>query len=157
MVLCALLAGICLVGGLQVAQAHGSRARAAEHQARYAAVLAAATRESTAFGNVSHDSARADLARIAAGATGPLKERYSSSADQFVRALQRNRTVTEGAVVWSGVVSLEPQRATVIVATSGTRADRRTGDKAVARDLRLRLELVLEAGRWLTSDIRSLD
>ena len=137
---------------------HGTRGpTAATHQLRYAAVLAAAGRESTAFVNVSHESARADLARITAGATGPLKDRYTASADQFVRALRRDRTVTEGSVVWSAVVTLEPTRASVIVATTGTRADRRTQDEAVPRNLRLRLELVLQDGQWLTSDIRYLD
>lgn len=156
-VLCALLAVGCVLGGVQVAQARDARAHAATHQLRYAAVLAAAGRESTAFVNVSHESARADLARITAGATGPLKDRYTASADQFVRALRRDRTVTEGSVVWSAVVTLEPTRASVIVATTGTRADRRTQDEAVPRNLRLRLELVLQDGQWLTSDIRYLD
>jgi Mce-associated membrane protein len=156
-VLCGLLAVVCVVGAVQVAQARDTRAQAATHQMRYAAVLDAASLESTAFVNVSHDSARADLARIAAGATGPLKDRYTSSADRFVRALRRDRTVTEGSVEWSAVVSLEETRATVIVATTGTRADRRTKGEAVSRNLRLRLELVLQDGHWLTSDIRYLD
>jgi len=156
-VLCALLAVVCVVAGVQVAHARDARAQAATHQLLYAAVLDAASRESTAFVNISHETARADLARITAGATGALKDRYTSSADRFVRALQRDRTVTEGTVEWTAVVTLEETRASVIAATTGTRADRRTQGKAVARNLRLRLELVLEDGHWLTSDIRYLD
>jgi len=40
------------------------------------------------------------------------------------------------------------------VATHGTRADRGTKGEPVARDLRLRLQLVPVGDDWLTSDIR---
>ena len=51
-VLVAVLAIACAVGGVQVAHAHDTRARDAAQQARYAATLAAATEEATAFVNV---------------------------------------------------------------------------------------------------------
>jgi Mce-associated membrane protein len=41
----------------------------------------------------------------------------------------------------------------VIVATSGTVANRRTGGREVPRQFRLRLTLLHEGGHWLTSDI----
>jgi Mce-associated membrane protein len=144
----------CVVGGVQVAHAHDSRERAAERQQRYADALAAARTEATAFVNVRHDTAEEDLGRIAAGATGPLKDRYVEDADRFVAALRRDKTVTTGSVVWAGVVRVDATGATVLVATTGTRADRTTSGEEVSRDLRLRLELVPVDGDWLTSDIR---
>jgi Mce-associated membrane protein len=148
------LAVACVIGGVQVAQARESREHSATQQERYAAALAAAQGVATAFVNVSHDTAEEDLAAIAAVATGPLKDRYTQDADRFARALRRDRTVTEGSVVWTGVVRVDGSAAVVLVATDGTRADRRTRDEPVDRDLRLRIELVPVGGDWLATDIR---
>jgi Mce-associated membrane protein len=153
-VLVVVLAVACVVGGVQVAQARDSRERDVAQQERYAAALAAAEDVATAFVNIRHDSAERDLARIAALATGPLEERYTDDADRFVKALRRDRTVTQGAVVWTGVVRVDATQATVLVATKGTRADRRTKGEPVTRDLRLRLQLVHVGADWLASEIR---
>ena len=106
-VLVGVLAVACAVGGIQVAQAHDARAREAAQHARYDAALAAATAEATAFVNVSHETAEDDLARIAAGATGPLKDRYTEDVRRIVRSLRRDRTATAGEVVWAGVVRVD--------------------------------------------------
>ncbi|MGZ5398724.1 MAG: hypothetical protein ACXWXO_14450 [Nocardioides sp.] len=60
----------------------------------------------------------------------------------------------EGEVLQVGVVNADEDGATVIVATSGTVDTRLTGDQPVQRHFRLRLELVLEDGRWLTDDLQ---
>ncbi len=153
-VLVGLLAVACAVGGLQVMRVRDARAADAAQQTRYAEVLAAAGQEATAFVNVDHTSAEEDLARIAAGATGPLRERYTD-VEQIVRGLRRDRTVTEGEVLWSGVVRVDASSAMVLVATAGTREDRST-DEPVRRDLRLRLQLVAVDGVWLTSAIEQV-
>jgi Mce-associated membrane protein len=154
-VLVGILAVACAVGGMQAAQARDARARDATQHARYAEAMAAASQEATAFVNVDHETAREDLERIAAGATGPLRERYTD-VDRIVRSLRRDRLVTEGEVLWTGVVRVDATSATVLVATTGTRSDRRTKEP-VARDLRLRLRLVPVDGEWLTSEIVPVD
>lgn len=123
-------------------------------QERYGDVLAAATAEAEAFVNLRHDDARAGVDRVAAGATGEFLERYTTARDRVVAALERNRSVLAGEVLWAGVVDLDGDRATVIAATSGTVTSRRTEGVPVPRDFQLRLELVLEDGRWLTRDLR---
>jgi Mce-associated membrane protein len=150
------LAVACAVGGMQVAQARDGRAGDAAQHARYAEAMAAASEEATAFVNVDHETAEEDLARIAAGATGPLEERYTQDADRIARSLRRDRLVTEGEVLWVGTVRVDAGSATVLVATTGTRSDRRTKEP-VARDLRLRLRLVPVDGEWLTSEIEPVD
>ena len=42
----------------------------------------------------------------------------------------------------------------MIAATSGTVANRQTNNQPVARNFRLRLDLVREGGRWLTNDLQ---
>jgi Mce-associated membrane protein len=156
-VLVGVVAVACAVGAIQVAQAHDARAREAAQHARYDATLDAATAEATAFANVSHETAEDDLARIAAGATGQLKDRYTEDVSRIVRSLRRDRTATTGEVVWAGVVRVDDSNATVLVATDGTREDRGTEDEPEDRDLRLRLRLVEVDGAWLTSQIEVVD
>ncbi len=59
-------------------------------------------------------------------------------------------------MLYAGVVDVDEDSATVIAATTGTVASKQTDDQPVRRDFRLRLELVHEDGRWLTSDLQSV-
>jgi Mce-associated membrane protein len=147
-----LLAG-AVIGGAVCVRTHGDRADAATRQGRYGAVLAAADAEATAFVNLRYDRAAESVDAVAAGATGEFRDHYVRSADQVIRVLQRNRSLMTGRVVWSGVAALSPDRATVIVATTGTVSNARTSGAARPRNFRLRVSLVHEGGRWLTSDI----
>ena len=135
-------------------QTHGARADAATRQDRYGQAMRAAGTEVTAFVNMRHDRAQESVDAVAAGATGDFRAHYVSSADQVIRAMKRSRSTMTGHVVWSGVSDLSPTQATVIVATSGTVANRRTGGRQEAREFRFQVSLLRVGGRWLTSDLQ---
>jgi Mce-associated membrane protein len=141
------------LGGALSWRTHGDRADAATRQERYGDVVAAADAEVTAFVNMRYDRAAESVDAVAAGATGAFRDHYVRSADRVIRVLQRHRSLMTGRVVWSGVTAVGPDRATVIVATSGTVSNSRTGGAARPRDFRFEVRLVRERGRWLTSDI----
>ena len=86
------------------------------------------------------------------------QERYgdvlAAATSGALRELATNRSVMDGTVVWAGVVDVDGDSATVIAATSGTVANVRTDGKAVARNYRLLLDLVLQDGQWLTRDLQ---
>jgi len=149
-VLLLLAAGL---GAALVWRTHGDRADAATQQRRYGAVLAAANAEVTAFVNLRYDRTPESVDAVARGATGAFRDHYARSARKVIRVLQRNRSLMTGRVVWSGVSAISPERATVIVATTGTVSNRRTHGGAEPRDFRFRVSLVRRDGRWLTSDI----
>lgn len=149
-----LLSVAVVLGGVLARDTQRRRDADAATQQRYGDVLASATAEAEAFVNLRHDDARAGVDRVAAGATGEFRERYTEAGDRVVAALERNRSVLAGDVLWAGVVDLDGDRATVIAATSGTVTSRRTEGVPLPRDFQLRLELVLEDGRWLTRDLR---
>jgi Mce-associated membrane protein len=151
--LVALLLVVALTGVALVRRTHDERRDTRVRGERYGAVLAAASSEARAFVNLRHDDAARSIAAVAAGATGGFRAHYVGSARRLVASLQRQRSTLAGRVVASGVVDLTPDRATVIVATSGTVANRRTGGQEVPRHYRLRLTLLHQNGRWLTSDI----
>ena len=56
-------------------------------------------------------------------------------------------------MLWAGVVDADSDSASVIVATTGTVANSSTGDKPVARQFRIKLDLVHEDGEWRTSNV----
>jgi len=71
-----------------------------------------------------------------------------------IRVLERHRSLMSGHVVWSGVSAIGDDRATVIVATTGTVSNTRTHGSEEPRAFRFRVALVRVGDRWLTSDIQ---
>jgi Mce-associated membrane protein len=151
--LVALLLLLAVLGATLVVRTHGDRADARVRQERYGAVLAAADAEATAFVNLRYDQAAQGISAVAAGATGDFKKHYVRSSRDLAATMRRQQSTLTGHVVSSGVTDVAPDRATVIVATSGTVANRRTGGRPVPRHYRLRLTLLHEDGQWRTSDI----
>jgi Mce-associated membrane protein len=149
-----LLACVCIVGGVLAWRTHDARERAQAQQERYGDVLVAATDEAEAFINVRYDDAQASADRVAEGATGEFKKQYSRSTEGVLKVLKQEKSVMEGKVLWAGVVGVDQDSATVIAATSGTVANRQTNNQPVARNFRLRLDLVREDGKWLTNDLQ---
>lgn len=143
------------LGAVTVLGARGRADAVATTGTRYAAVMAAAAEEAHALVNVDHDDPTT-VERVVAGATGELAERYADSG-VVLASLARQRAVSAGTVVQVGVVSLAPTSATVLAATDGTLATRATRGRPRERDARLRLRLVLQDGRWLTSSVEVLD
>jgi Mce-associated membrane protein len=147
------LVALAVLGAALVRRTHQERQDARVTQERYGAVLAAANAEATAFVNLRYDRAEQTVGAVAAGATGSFRDHYATASRQVIRVLRRHRSSMNGHVVWSGVVEIDATSATVIVATSGTVSNRRTGGSPVDRHFRLRLSLVARGGRWLTSDV----
>lgn len=125
-----------------------------DEQERYSKVLESATTVATAFVNIRYDDAQASIEAVMAGATGAFRDQYAKSTEGVISVLEDNKSVMTGEVLWSGVVAQDKDSATVIVATTGTVANVQTENEPVARNFRLQLELVLEKGKWLTSDLQ---
>ena len=123
-------------------------------QARYADIIASASKEADAFVNIRYDDAQASIDAVLAGATGAFRDQYAKSTDGVIKVLQDNESIMTGEVLWTGVVAQDPDSATVIVATSGTVQNKQTENKPVARYFRLQLQLVYEKGKWLTGDLQ---
>ncbi|MGA8247486.1 MAG: hypothetical protein WB797_11315, partial [Nocardioides sp.] len=135
-------------------RSHGDRADAVVREQRYGDVLAAANAEVTAFVNMRYDQASRSIDAVAAGATGDFRAHYVRSARHVVKVLRRHRSTMTGQVVWSGVVAVAPDRATVIAATTGTVSNTSTHGRQAPRHFRLRISLLHQGDRWLTSDIQ---
>jgi Mce-associated membrane protein len=126
----------------------------ASEQQRYADILASASKEVTAFVNISYTDAQAKIDAVMAGATGDFRDQYAKATDALIKLLEQNKSVRTGEVIWSGVVAQDPDSATVIVATGGTVQNTQTGNEPKAENYRIQLQLVSEKGTWLTSDLQ---
>ncbi|WP_051551771.1 hypothetical protein [Nocardioides sp. URHA0020] len=150
----ALLLGCAVVfGGVLVQREHQDRQRAAADQERYGDVLDAARAEVQAFVNIDYTKAQESIDAVAAGATGDFAKQYDTSTKDVVKILTKAKSVMEGTVLWAGVVDSDQDSASVIVATSGTVANTSTGNKPVARQFRIKVDLVREGGSWKTSNV----
>jgi Mce-associated membrane protein len=153
-VLLVALLALAALGGALAWRTHQDRHDAQVRQERYGAVLAAANAEAAAFVNLRFDDAEQTVGAVADGATGSFRSHYATKAGHVIRVLKRHRSSMEGRVVWSGVVQLDGTHATVIAATTGTVSNDRTGGSPVDRDYRLRLSLLHQDGRWLTTNVQ---
>ena len=150
----ALLLGCGVVfGGVLVHQERQDRQRASAEQERYGEVLASARKEIEAFVNIDYTKAQESIDAVAAGATGDFAKQYDTSTKDVVKILTQAKSVMEGKVLWAGVVDADHDSASVIVATSGTVANTSTNNKPVARQFRIKVDLVDEDGTWKTSNV----
>jgi len=150
----ALLLGCGVVfGGVLVQQEHQDRQHASAEQARYGDVLDAARKEIEAFVNIDYTDAQSSIDAVAAGATGDFAKQYDTSTKDVVKILTRAKSVMEGKVLWAGVVDVDSDSASVVVATTGTVANTSTENKPVARQFRIKVDLVREDDAWKTSNV----
>ena len=106
------------------------------------------------FLNVRYDDVDAYAEAVRELATGDFREQFDKSTEGIEKVAQRAKSVQTGEVLWAGVVAVDEDSATVIVASSGTVANRTTKFKAVPRNYRLQLDLTLQDGQWLTRDLQ---
>jgi Mce-associated membrane protein len=125
-----------------------------EEQERTAAVIDAASTMANVFLNVRYDDVDAYAEAVRELATGDFREQFDKSTEGIEKVAQRAKSVQTGDVLWAGVVAVDEDSATVIVASSGTVANTTTKSKAVPRNYRLQLDLTLQDGQWLTRDLQ---
>lgn len=143
----------CVFGGVVLVSDHRDAQRAQAEQERYGEVLAAARDQVEAFINIDFRNAQESIDAVAAGATGEFAEQYDSSSEGVVELLEREKSVMDGEVLWAGVSDVDDDSATVLVATTGTVANRSTGNEQVARMFRLKLDLEKVDDTWLTNNL----
>jgi Mce-associated membrane protein len=125
-------------------------------QLRTADQIEAAAKMANAFLNLDHESIEADIETVKSLATGPFLRQYTRASDDLIELTRRAQATQAGEVEWAGLVAGDDDSATVIVATSGTVANKLTDFEPVGRTYRLQLEVDLVDGRWLTSDLQYL-
>ena len=122
--------------------------------AAHQGVAGAARTEALAFLNVDHRDMDPLIDAVLDGATGDFAQQYASQRETLTREAVRTEATSTPEVVALGVGDQDDDSATVLVAANSTVTNASTGDEGQVRYYRLRLQLVREGGRWLTSDLR---
>ena len=117
-------------------------------------VAGAARREALAFLTVDHRDMDPLIDAVLDGATGGFAKQYASQRETLTSEAVRTEATSTPEVVALGVGDQDEESATVLVAANSTVTNAGTGADGQVRYYRLRLRLVREGDRWLTSDLQ---
>ncbi|MCX4514712.1 hypothetical protein OHA27_31185 [Streptomyces sp. NBC_01619] len=119
---------------------------------RNQAVLAAARQSALNFTSLDHRHYGRDSTNVLKGATGDFKEQFAAQTAELTKLVAANKSVSEGQVLEAGIVRADERTARVLV-VADSKVTNVAAPQGQARTYRLQLDLVLENGRWLTSDV----
>lgn len=150
---------VLLVAGAVVLGVTGSRQSPQQASAQamsdeYAAVTAAARRETEAFLTVDYRNMEPTVKKVLAGATGAFKKEYAHSEINLRAAATQSKATSRGTVRAVGVGDIRVGSATVYVAADSTVSNKSTGQKPQPRYYRFQLDMTRVKGAWLTSDLQ---
>ncbi len=117
-------------------------------------VAGAARREALAFLTVDHRDMDPLIDAVLDGATGGFAQQYASQRETLTSEAVRTEATSTPEVVALGVGDQDEESATVLVAANSTVTNTGTDADGQVRYYRLRLRLVREDDRWLTSDLQ---
>jgi Mce-associated membrane protein len=117
--------------------------------------IAAARQLATNFVSISAASVDADLARIAAGATGEFGEEFGRGMPGVRQAVLENKVQSAGTVLRAGLVSGDEDSAIVLVAIDATVKNVKAPDGRISH-YRIQLDLARESasGKWLVAKLQ---
>lgn len=127
-----------------------------EDQARWAAIVDAATGMATAFLNIDYRDLDLTLDAVLARATGAFEKQYEKSFEGLTKLTERAKSVQTGEVLWAGISSADDDSATVFLAAN-TQVTNINSPTPQAKPYRVQIELELQDGEWLTRDLRFID
>lgn len=116
------------------------------------AAAAAASAEVEGLIDISGSTSENDMARLLDGATADFRSELEGQADRLQKALADNKVKATGEVTSTGIVKFADDKATVIVAATGTVRNSSTNE-AEPRSYRLRVDLLKGDGKWLVSGL----
>jgi hypothetical protein len=126
-------------------------------QERSAAQIEAARTMADAFLNISHETVAESIGTVKSLSTGTFLEQYTKAADDLTKLTTRAKATQKTDIVWVGLVAGDDDSARVIIATTGTVANKITDFEPRARSYRLQIDLKLVDGQWLTSDLQYVE
>ena len=131
--------------GVQLYQRH-------EDDRRNQDILAAARQSALNFTSLDYRRYAQDGKNVLNGATGDFKKEFSAQSAQLTKIVAQNKSVSEGRVLDAGIVRADEHTARVLV-VADSKVTNVASPGGTSRNYRLQLDLVLEGGRWLTSDV----
>ncbi|MEV1052005.1 hypothetical protein [Streptomyces sp. NPDC049887] len=115
-------------------------------------ILAAARRSALNFTSLDYRHYERDSANVLKGATGDFKEQFAAQTAELTKLVAANKSVSQGQVLEAGIARADQRTARVLV-VADSKVTNSAAPEGQSRTYRLQLDLVLEGGRWLTSNV----
>ncbi|MEU6706642.1 hypothetical protein [Streptomyces wuyuanensis] len=115
-------------------------------------ILAAARRSALNFTSLDYRHYARDSANVLDGAAGDFKEQFAAQSAELTKLVAANKSVSEGRVLEAGIARSDERTARVLV-VADSEVTNSAAPEGRSRTYRLQLDLVLEGGRWLTSNV----
>lgn len=131
--------------GVRLYQQHGEEQRNQD-------ILAAARQSAVNFTSLDYRHYDRDSKNVLKGATGDFKEQFTTQTKELTKLVTDNKSVSEGHVLEAGIAKAGATSAQVLV-VADSKVTNVAAPQGQARNYRLQLDLVLEGGRWLTSNL----
>ncbi|GGW25783.1 hypothetical protein GCM10010381_07100 [Streptomyces xantholiticus] len=139
---------VTALSGWLCVEVYEQRAQAQRHQD----ILAAARQSALNFTSLDYRHYDRDSKNVLKGATGDFKEQFASQTAELTKLVAANRSVSEGQVLEAGIARADERSARVLV-VADSKVTNTAAPEGQSRTYRLQLDLVLERGRWLTSNV----
>ncbi|WP_432942476.1 hypothetical protein ACQPXM_36060 [Kribbella sp. CA-253562] len=105
------------------------------------------------FTTYKYDTWDADAQRVLNDSTGQFKEEFQAGSNSVKTEVVANKATSKGDVKEAAVVSNDKDSAQVLVIVNAVVTNTAAKD-GVERRYRIKLDLVRDAGRWLTADLQ---
>ena len=113
-------------------------------------ILRAAKQSALNLTSIDNREFEADVQRVLDGSTGAFKTDFQARSEDLASVLKDNQVVSQGDVVEAGIVRADERTATALVVVDSEVRNTAAPEGRV-NTYRMRLELELVDGRWLTS------
>ena len=120
---------------------------------QYAAVTKAAKAETLAFLTIDYTNMDPLIDKVVAGAAGDFKQQYAGARANLKSSTLQARATSTGKIREVGVGDLGDNTAVVFVAVDSQVKNKSTKGKSVPRYYRLKLTMVHQGSKWLTSNL----
>ena len=121
---------------------------------RYDEVTKAARAETEAFLTVDYKNMDPLIETVLAGSTGSFKQQYDRAKVNLKASAQQARATSTGKVRHVGVGDVDASDAVVFVAADSEVRNKSTKGKSQPRYYRLKLTMVRQGEKWLTSNLQ---
>lgn len=123
-----------------------------QEEQRRADIVAAARQTAVNFTSLDYRHYDRDSQNVLKGATGDFKRQFKAQTEELTKLVAANKSVSKGRVIEAGIARAEERSARVLV-VADSKVTNTSAKQGQARNYRLQLDLVLEDGKWLTSDV----
>jgi Mce-associated membrane protein len=115
-------------------------------------ILAAARQLALNFTSLDYRHYDRDAKNVLNMATGSFRQQFADQTSNLTKLVATNKSVSQGQILDAGIARADARSASVLVAVD-SKVTNVAAPKGQARNYRLQVDLVLQSGRWLASNV----